>query len=420
MKICVIGAGGAGLVAIKHSLDFGCEVTAFEQMDKVGGLWNFSDETELDKNGVDVHTSMYENLVTNLPIEIMCYPGRPFKDQEKSYVRSEEILKYYQDFSNDLQLTRLIKFEHQVIRVRPLNKKSWEVIVKNLRADSVEYHHFDAVLVCNGHFHSGHIPQFEGQEKFRGKQYHSSKHRRAENYRDEKVLVIGGAYSGFDIVQEASKFAQFVVWSHHLPETPDAKFFKSNVSQKPDIAEINESGVKFTDGTFNEFSVIVYCTGYEYRFPFLSVDCGISTDENYVRPLWMHCINISNPTMAIIGVNHLIVPNQTFDIQVRFFLTFFTGKKQMPSKSVMMDDLEADLKWRRDRGFPTKKFHHLGGDFMAKYYRDLADKAELEPIHPNIEKMHTQSLTNRKNDYIGFHDYKFQVVDENNFKFWKI
>lgn len=124
--------------------------------------------------------------------------------------------------------------------------------------------------------------------------------------------------------------------------------------------------------------------------------------------------------MGIIGVNHLICPNQTFDIQARFCLTFMTGKKRMPTKAEMMDELEEDLKWRREKGYPEKKFHHLGGDILNEYYRDLADKADLEPIQPIIAQMHTQSLVNRRTDYIGFHDYKFEVVDENNFKFWKI
>lgn len=420
MKICVIGAGGAGLIAIKHSLTFGCEVTAFEQTDKVGGLWNFTDETEFDKNGIEVHSSLYENLSTNLPIESMCYPGHPFRKHEKSYVPSHEVLKYYQDFSAHMKLERFIKFEYHVIRVRPLKASSWEVIVKNLRDNIYETYEFDAVLICTGHFHSGFIPDFDGINDFKGKQFHSSKYRRAEIFRDEKVLVIGGNYSGFDLVQDAAKFAKTVTWSHHLPETPDEKFFKSNVQQRPDPKKFKENSVEFVDGSCEDYSMIVYCTGYRYQFPFLSVDCGINTSDNYVKPLWMHCVNIERPTMGVIGLNHVVCPNQLFDIQVRFFLTFLTGKKNWPTKNEMLNDLEDDMKWRRDEGMPKKRSHHLGGEILARYHRDLADKAEISPIHRVIPKLHIQSLENRKQDYIGFHDYKFEVVDEENFKMWKI
>lgn len=419
MKICVIGAGGAGLIAIKHSLAFGCEVVAFEQTDKIGGLWNFTDRTDVDENGLEVHSSLYENLTTNLPIESMCYPGHPFREQERSYVPSAEVLKYYQDFAADNDLKKFVTFETQVIRVRP-KSSSWEVIVRNVREDVYETHDFDAVLVCSGHFHSGYVPEFQGQDEFKGKQFHSSKYRRAEIFRNEKVLVIGGNYSGFDLVNEASKFATNVTWSHHLPQTPDISFFNSNVNQKPDVEKFVSNGAVFVDGSHSDYTMIVYCTGYFYKFPFLSVDCGINTEDNYVKPLWMHCINVNYPTMGIIGINHVICPNQLFDIQVRFFLTFVTGRKKFPSKDEILKELYDDMRWRREAGMKKKYSHHLGGEVLAKYHRDLADKADITPIHPVIPKLHVQSLENRKQDYIGFHDYKFEVVDEENFNMWKI
>lgn len=62
MKIAIIGAGAAGLAAIKHSVDQRFECEAFEQTDKVGGTWNYTDLTEFDANGLPVHSSMYKGL----------------------------------------------------------------------------------------------------------------------------------------------------------------------------------------------------------------------------------------------------------------------------------------------------------------------------------------------------------------------
>ncbi len=39
-KFCVVGAGAAGLPALKMLLDEGYEVDCFEKSDKVGGHWN--------------------------------------------------------------------------------------------------------------------------------------------------------------------------------------------------------------------------------------------------------------------------------------------------------------------------------------------------------------------------------------------
>lgn len=61
-KICVIGAGPAGLAAAKNSLEYGYECDVFEQTGLVGGIWNYTDDTEMDENGLPIHTAMYQNL----------------------------------------------------------------------------------------------------------------------------------------------------------------------------------------------------------------------------------------------------------------------------------------------------------------------------------------------------------------------
>jgi hypothetical protein len=52
--------------------------------------------------------------------------------------------------------------------------------------------------------------------------------------------------------------------------------------EKPDVLRFTETGAHFVDGSFEEFSTVIYATGYDYKFPFLSVDCGLSCYEKYV------------------------------------------------------------------------------------------------------------------------------------------
>lgn len=420
MKLCVIGAGAAGLCAIKRAIEYDCDVTAFELSDKVGGLWNFTDQVGKDEHGIEVHSSMYQGLVTNLPIELMCYPDLPFPEQNTSFVSSEEVLRYYQWFADEFDLKKYVKFSHHVVRVRPLLDEKWEVIVRNLRLDTYETHTFDAVLVCSGHFHSSFVPEYDGQGTFTGRQFHSHDYRRPEPLKDEKVLVIGGAFSGCDIVQESSKFAEQVTWSHHLADKPDSKCFRENVTQKPDVCKFTEKGVEFIDGTFQEFTVVIYCTGYRYSFPFLSVDCGISTEEGFVKPLHMHCLSINKPTLGIIGLSNLICPNQMFDLQVRFCLAFMTGRKKLPSQKQMMAEYEADMENRWQRGLDKKKAHYMGAEIQDEYYVKLAEKSGTKPVKPCIPKMHTQCLLNRKKDFEGFRKVKFDIVDDENFKMTRL
>lgn len=56
--------------------------------------------------------------------------------------------------------------------------------------------------------------------------------------------------------------------------------------------------------------------GFKSSLPFLSEDCGIRVDDNYLSPLFKHCINIKHPTMLLIGYPCMIAVTQVVDIQV--------------------------------------------------------------------------------------------------------
>lgn len=416
MRVAIIGAGAAGLVAIKHAIDFNCEVVAFEQSDKLGGTWVYKENIGKDKNGLDVHSSMYKNLETNLPIELMCYPNEPFPENKISFVSSDYVLSYYESFADKYNLRDYIKFEYQVLRVKPSSDDKWEVIVRGLQNDVYETQIFDGILICNGHYHSSFIPCYEGRNNFKGRQMHSHDYRTPEAFRDEDILVIGGNFSAVDIVLQTATLAKTVTWSHHCKDPPDIKAFGTNVTQKTDVLEINEDGAGFTDGTVLKFTTIIYCTGYEYKFPFLSVDCGISTCEDYVKPLYKHCLNINRPSMGFIGVPNLICPNQIFSLQSRFCLTFMTGLKQLPSKDEMIKDTETDMELRWNRGLPKKKGHLMGPDVQDQYYIDLAVTADIEPIMPVIARMHKFINLNRNKDFINFRRKKYRIIDDETFE----
>jgi cation diffusion facilitator CzcD-associated flavoprotein CzcO len=66
------------------------------------------------------------------------------------------------------------------------------VIVKDLNRNVYEEYKFDAVLVCNGHYHTPSIPKYRGSEIYAGKQIHSHDYRSARSFKGETVLIIGG------------------------------------------------------------------------------------------------------------------------------------------------------------------------------------------------------------------------------------
>lgn len=121
-----------------------------------------------------------------------------------------------------------------------------------------------------------------------------------------------------DLANEVSKVAKRVSLSHHQDPEPQT-VFATNVDKRPDVERLTSNGAVFVDGTEQTYTVILYCTGFKYTFPFLSIDCGISVDDNYVAPLYKHCININHPTMALIGVPYYVCASQMFDLQVNLF-----------------------------------------------------------------------------------------------------
>lgn len=414
MKVCVIGCGAAGICAIKNCLQQNLDVTGFEQTNEIGGTWVYTDKTDKDENGLDIHSSMYKSLRTNLPKELMCFPDFPFPPYEKSFLPADDVLSYLNLYADSYNVRSRIRFLHSVVRVRPQHDNTWEVIVKDLVTSAYETFTFDAVLVCNGHFSVPNIPKIEGQQSFRGCQIHSHKYRVPEIFRNERVLVIGAGSSGTDLAQEISKYANQVFWSHHLKNRVDVK--DENIIQKPDVQRFTEDGVIFKDGSSETITTIFYCTGYEFTFPFLSIDSNLSSYENYIQPLYKHCININRPSLAIIGIIFNNCPFQTFDLQVRFCLKFLTGGKSLPSREDMLKDTEREMTERWQRGLSLRKAHSFGDGYQDEYYRDLAATADIQPIKPYVTKMYSRNRQNRQRDLTTFRDYKFTIIDDENFK----
>lgn len=218
---------------------------------------------------------------TNLPKEIMGYPDFPIPEQEKSYIPAADMLDFLDQYAEHFNVKPCIRFQHYVIRVRPVGASGWELIVRDLPNERIETHVFDALLVCNGHYHTPAVPQYAGRDEFGGQQIHSHDYRCAEPFKgeygsisccisfcshtqlictDETVLVIGAGPSGMDLAHEISKLAHRVTLSHHHADDPQTQF-ADNVDLRPDVRRLTHDGAEFADGTRQTYSVIFYCTG---------------------------------------------------------------------------------------------------------------------------------------------------------------
>lgn len=90
-----------------------------------------------------------------------------------------------------------------------------------------------------------------------------------------------------------------------------------SVTYKGDVKRFTERGAEFSDGSEESFTVIIYATGYNFDYPFLTDDSGIRFVDNFVQPLYKHIFNIKHPTMLFIGIPSGHLPNfATFEMQV--------------------------------------------------------------------------------------------------------
>lgn len=96
--------------------------------------------------------------------------------------------------------------------IRPLPNNRWKIIIRDLKPMKQELIicEYDAVVICVGNFNKPFIPSFKGLDKFKGSIRHSITYRKADLYKNGKVLLVGSGPSGSDITRQLSKVAEKV------------------------------------------------------------------------------------------------------------------------------------------------------------------------------------------------------------------
>ena len=75
----------------------------------------------------------------------------------------------------------------------------------------------------------------------------------------ENVLIIGSGPSGIDIGRKIVPVARKVTMSQHF--AGDIMVLKKCFHVKGDVCSLTENGAVFADGSYEDFSTILYATG---------------------------------------------------------------------------------------------------------------------------------------------------------------
>lgn len=93
--------------------------------------------------------------------------------------------------------------------------------------------------------------------------------------------MIGSGPSGIDITRNVAAKAKKVIFSTHHDR---GLIFASNVVQKPDVAKFKPNSVVFVDGTEENITTIMYCTGI--------IVCDYVAQSLYLTLQLLQAINI--------------------------------------------------------------------------------------------------------------------------------
>lgn len=206
--VCIIGAGVAGLAAIKHSLEEGLAPICFEKDSDLGGLWNYHDAP---KNG---DPSLYKSCCINTSKAMTCYSDFPIPKEFPNFMHHRFFKKYLNLYAQKFSLRDHIHFGHCIMKVKKADdfpdSGDWMVTVRNLRTDNVDTRRVNYVIVANGHLYRPNIPKCPGLDKFAGKVIHTHDYKDFQGFIGKRVLVVGVGNSACDVACEVSRHAEHV------------------------------------------------------------------------------------------------------------------------------------------------------------------------------------------------------------------
>ncbi|XP_071820979.1 flavin-containing monooxygenase 5-like [Apostichopus japonicus] len=400
-RVCVIGAGVSGLVAIKSCLEEGLEPVCFDKNEDIGGVWIFRDETDSNPG-----SALYDCVVTNSSRQMMCYSDFSFPRDTPPFIPGKALLKYYQDYAEHFRLRPHIQFHSTVTRVEKTEDFAktgqWRVTVLHEGEETV--HVFDAIMPCTGFFSIINYPMYPGQDEFKGTVFHSNEYRGNEHMAGKNVVVVGGSHSAGDISVDASLTAKQVYLSMRkgtwvitrsgpggwpgdlymnrrinflLPEwyrrnamkkdllskinvdnlglrcdrelfcsevmvndLIQSSIFCGKVKTKTGIDHFTKTGIVFTDGTEVDADVVIFATGYKLRAPYL--DTSIVQEELKDLELYKYVFppRLEHATCACIGFMMTIgAHGPAFELQSRWAVQVFKGNCSLPPIPKMLGEI---------------------------------------------------------------------------------
>ena len=412
-RVGIIGSGAAGLITAKTLQNNGISYSIFEEKSQVGGVWKYN---KPKTNG----SPMYKSLRTNLPKEIMAFnEDFPFNENLNSYLTHEEVQNYLENFYQE-NIVDSIYFNHKVTKLfKNIQTNQWEITVQNVNINVVRIECFDTVVVCNGHFKVPFIPKIDGMSYFKGESIHAVDYDDNIRFTNLKVLIIGTKSSGTDLAREISMTAMHVyVSGRSISETSCPN--DGNITLKPSILRIQENGsILFSDATIVEVDMILWCTGYEYNYPFLDPTSDDIDTTTYCLPkiviienkavylLYKQLFYANDPSLCFIGLPFSVIPFPLFYIQASWIASIILQKSRLPSLNELITISKEEFETKINE-YGIYYYHYYGNKLQFDYMKYVSKEANIltqrfSSYLKMIEEIYNDNLDNRPK-YCGASD----------------
>jgi Flavin-binding monooxygenase-like len=423
--IAIIGAGPSGIAAAKNCIQAGLSVTVFEKNTVVGGNWVFNSSTG--------HSSVYENTHIISSKDWSEYEDFPMPASYPAYPHHSQLASYFASYARHFKVQERVRFSHTVTQVRKIAENDWRIDFLDAEQHP-RSEHFTHLMVANGHHWHPRWPEIQGE--FAGQYLHSHDFKGVnDEWRGKRVLVIGAGNSACDVAVEAARLAApvsmsmrspqwfipkfifgkpsdvYATGTMHLPVWLRQRAFKfllqnlqgkyadiglpehhlyplqqhptlnsdlidyvrhGKVLPRPGISRFEGSTVHFSDGSSQDFDIIVACTGFRISFPFFE-DSLVPWKEADRTPLLLRMLPADHKDLYFIGLFQplgCIWPMA--DMQARLAVKEIQGQWQRPA------DMQAAIQHEMDHphyDFERAPRHSTEVDyhrFRAELRRELA------------------------------------------------
>lgn len=315
-RMLIVGAGSSGLAVAKNFLHHGIPFDCIEREDDVGGNWYYGRPA----------SSVYRSTHLISSKRLTEYTDYPMPADYPEYPSQEQAWEYLKAYARHFKLYDAITFNTSIERLEPA-AGIWQAKFSDGRAAR-----YRGVVICNGHNWDPKWPELPGRfdglslhsaeyktpEVLAGRRVlvigagnsgcdiavESSQHaavtmhsvRRGYHYLPKFLLgkpidACGERLLNWRlplwlrraITRVLVRLSLGPPWRVGL-QAPDHKLFESHpiinsqlyyylghgrIRPKPDVAELMPDGVRFVDGSQEQFDVIVYATGFKISFPFI-------------------------------------------------------------------------------------------------------------------------------------------------------